>query len=235
MILKPLADRVNGLLLKERIGVLLAISVVIYGLWDFAFMQPMLEKEALLNSSLDQKNQQIMTLSEQVQNLIDSDKNQQYEKNRQRLESIIQQLELADQKLVEITSSLISPDQMAKVLETLLAESNSLTIRRLEGLGATPFPEREQLSETETDKVSAVGDQLGNEEVIMKMPTAWRHGLRVEFSGSYLDTLRYLESLEALNWKFYWDSVELEVDEYPNVNTAIRVYTLSLDEGWIDV
>ena len=234
MNLDVLNDRVKTLTLKERVGILLALSVVIYGIWDFTFMRPMLEKEAMLNSSLDQKGQLIMTLSDQVQNLVDSDQSPQFKKNRQRLENVIGQLELTDQRLLEITSSLIAPDQMAKVLETLLVQSEGLTIRRLQGLGAKPFPEKVEKTDQELVK-NSVGKEVINEEIEVEIPTAWEHGLRLEFSGSYLDTMKYLKSLEELNWKFYWDSVELEVDEYPNVNTAIKVYTLSLEEEWIDV
>jgi len=234
MSLEALSNRVKTLTLKERVGVLLAISIVIYGIWDFTFMQPMLKKEISLNSSLDQKGQLIMTLSEQVQNLVDSDRSPQFKKNRQRLDTVISQLELTDQKLLEITSSLIGPDQMTKVLETLLVQSEGLTIRRLQGLGAKPFPEKVEKTDQELVQ-NSVSVEVSNEEIEVEIPTAWEHGLRVEFSGSYLDTMKYLQSLEELNWKFYWDSVELEVDEYPNVNTAIKVYTLSLDEGWIDV
>ncbi len=238
MNLDALNDRVKALSVKERAGILLAVCVVIYGVWDFAFMQPMLEKEALLNRSLDEKSQQMMVLTEQVQNLVDSDQSQQYKQKRQRLESIINQLEVTDQQLLEITSSLIAPDQMAKVLETLLVQSKGLKIRRLKGLGAKPFPERRAQPDQESIENSAtanVNNKPENEEIRMEIPTAWEHGLRLEFSGNYLDTMKYLKSLEELDWKFYWDSIELEVDEYPNVNTAIEVYTLSLDQGWIDV
>ena len=234
MNLEALNDRVKTLTLKERVGILLAISIMIYGIWDFTFMQPMLEKEAALNSSLDEKGQLIMTLSGQVQNLVDSDKSPQFKKNRQRLDDVISQLELTDQKLLEITSSLIGPDQMAKVLERLLVQSEGLTIRRLQGLGAKPFPEKVEKTDQDLEQ-NSVSAEASNEEVKVEALTAWEHGLRVEFSGSYLDTMKYLQSLEELNWEFYWDSVELEVDEFPNVNTAIKVYTLSLDEGWIDV
>ncbi len=225
-------NRINDLSAKERVGIILAVSVVLYAIWDFTFMQPMAEKQALLNSELDEKNQKVMTLSQQVQDLIDSDQSPLYIKNRQRLESIISQLEQTDQKLLAITSSLIAPDQMAKVLETVLTQSEGLTIRRLDGLGAKPFPERIEKPELEKNKASLT-EQKKTE--VIEEQLAWRHGLQVEFSGSYLDTLEYLQSLEELHWKFYWDSVELNIDEYPNVNTVIKVYTLSLDEEWIDV
>lgn len=232
MLFSKVKQRLDALSVKERVGITLASVVVFYAIWDFTFMQPMSEKQSLVNNDLDGKNQQIMQLSQQVQELINSDQSPLYIKNRQRLESIISQLETADQKLLAITTSLISPDQMAKVLETLLTQSNGLTIRHLEGLGAKPFPEKPIVEETEENKNTIAKN---TKEEVVEQQLAWRHGLKVEFSGSYLDTLEYLQSLENLHWKFYWDSVELNVDEYPNVNTVIKVYTLSLDEEWIDV
>jgi len=238
MELDAINDRIKALSMKEKAGILLAVCVVIYGIWDFTFMQPMQKKEALLNSSLDEKSQQMMALTEQVQNLVNSDQSQQYKQKRQRLESVISQLKVTDQKLLEITSSLIAPDQMAKVLETLLVQSKGLEIRRLKSLGAKPFPERNEKPDQEQIEDSMVTDvnkKVADEEIKIEIPTAWEHGLRLEFSGSYLDTMKYLKSLEDLDWKFYWDSIEMDVAKYPNINTAIEVYTLSLDKEWIDI
>ncbi len=221
-----LFERYRSLTVKERVGIVLAISVVIYGLWDFAFLQPMLEREKSLQQILEQKNTEISSLTEQIQSLGNSKEQRRINENRRRFDSIIQQLEIADQRLLKITSSLISPQQMPKVLEDVLLKSKGLKIRRLQGLGAMPYPERPEKVEE---------DKKPDKEVVIEAPKAWRHGLRIEFSGSYLDTLEYLKSLEQLDWKFYWESIELEVDKYPNINTAIKVYTLSLDEGWIDV
>lgn len=223
-----LSVRFQTLSVKERIGIVLAIGTVIYALWDFLLMQPMTAREKLLQSNIEQKNQEIMSLADQIQVLANSEEDKKNEQNRQRLEDVIKQLEITDQKLVEVTANLIAPDQMAEVLETLLVKTQGLKVRSLHGLGATPFPEIIQKSEDDTD-------QKNVQDVNLDMPQAWRHGLRLEFSGSYLDTLDYLQALEALNWKFYWESIELEVDKYPNVNTAIKVYTLSLDEDWIGV
>ena len=222
------SERFQSLSVKERIGIVLAIGTVIYALWDFFLMQPITAREKLLQSNIEQKNNEMMSLSDQMQTLANNEENKKNELNRQRLESVIKQLEITDQKLVEVTANLIAPEQMADVLETLLLKTQGLTVRRLHGLGAAPFPEITQKPEDDTDQKKA-------QDVKLDMPQAWRHGMRLEFSGSYLDTLAYLKALEALDWKFYWESIELEVDKYPNVNTAIKVYTLSLDKDWIGV
>ena len=59
--------------------------------------------------------------------------------------------------------------------------------------------------------------------------------LQIEFKGSYLSTLEYLQALNKLPWKFYWDSLELKVDKYPVSTIVITVHTLSFHEGWIGV
>ena len=63
----------------------------------------------------------------------------------------------------------------------------------------------------------------------------YRHGLQIEFKGSYLSTLEYLKALDALPWNFYWDVLELNVDKYPVSTIVITVHTLSFHEGWIGV
>lgn len=220
--------QIKSLSVKERIGIVLAAGAVIYALWDFLLMQPMVAREKLLQTDIEQKNHEIMSLSDQIQTLANNEEDKKNELNRQRLESVIKQLEITDQKLVEITANLIAPEQMAEVLETLLIKTHGLKVRGLHGLGAMPFPENTQNEQEVSEKKIEQNAQAD-------MPQAWRHGLRLEFSGSYHATLEYLQVLEALNWKFYWESIELEVDEYPNVNTAIKVYTLSLDKDWIGV
>mgnify|MGYP002062939409 FL=1 len=62
-----------------------------------------------------------------------------------------------------------------------------------------------------------------------------RHGFEVTFSGGYLPTLRYLQALERLPWRFYWDSVSYEVIDYPRSIVRMQLHTLSLSEDWIGV
>jgi MSHA biogenesis protein MshJ len=57
----------------------------------------------------------------------------------------------------------------------------------------------------------------------------------MEIRGGYLSTLRYLEELEDLPWRFFWKSLNYEVLEYPEARVVLTVETLSLREGWIGV
>ena len=48
-------------------------------------------------------------------------------------------------------------------------------------------------------------------------------------------TLRYLQALEALPWRFFWDSVDYQVIAYPQSTVRLKLHTLSLSEDWIGV
>jgi MSHA biogenesis protein MshJ len=63
--------------------------------------------------------------------------------------------------------------------------------------------------------------------------TFYRHGLEIEVEGSYAACLDYLNAIEALPWRLYWQVLELDVIDYPLNRIRIEVGTLSLDEEWI--
>ncbi len=66
-------------------------------------------------------------------------------------------------------------------------------------------------------------------------PTLFRHGLEIQMRGSFAAILSYLHATENLPWRLYWDALEYKVEAYPNAKIVLRVYTLSVDEGWIGV
>jgi MSHA biogenesis protein MshJ len=63
--------------------------------------------------------------------------------------------------------------------------------------------------------------------------TFYRHGLEIEVEGSYAACLEYLNAIESLPWRLYWQVLELDVIDYPRNRVRIEVSTLSLDEEWI--
>ena len=68
-----------------------------------------------------------------------------------------------------------------------------------------------------------------------ELPEIYRHGLEIEFVGDFSGTVGYLRAIEALPWRLYWDSVSYTVQEHPRALVKIKLYTLSLDKGWIGV
>jgi MSHA biogenesis protein MshJ len=63
----------------------------------------------------------------------------------------------------------------------------------------------------------------------------FRHGLKLEIEGAYLDILRYLRQLEGMEWQLFWGELDIQADTYPRNRAVLVVHTLSLREGWIGV
>ena len=111
----------------------------------------------------------------------------------------------------------LPPRQMAQLLEQMLLQQGELQLQRLETL-------QTKLLNADPKKPNLVPRHA-----------VYQHGFAVEFSGSYLATLRYLEALQAMPWRFYWDAVEFQVKDYPGSRVRLQLHTLSLSEDWIGV
>ena len=122
-----------------------------------------------------------------------------------------------DARLAGATTGLIGPEEMTQVLRQLLQRASKLEISGLRTIPATPVIVDAQ------------------ENGVVTGAKIYKHGLELELAGGYLDVLRFLQSMESLQWRFFWDQIELQVEQYPRARVRLVVYTLSLEEGWIGV
>lgn len=144
---------------------------------------------------------------------------------RERIAQLKADHAVLDEALRELTVGLIQPAEMTKVLREMLVDEKGLSLVRLANGQGEPVI-----------LTAAAGDAAGGAEAkAEEEPRLFRHTLIVEVEGGYLDALRYLKRLEALQWTFYWDGIELNVDKYPKSRIVIRLSTLGLREGWIGV
>src|SRR5262249_27246435 len=59
------------------------------------------------------------------------------------------------------------------------------------------------------------------------------HPVEIVLEGSYLDVLTYLQSLEALPWRFYWRVLDLQSGKYPLNRVRVELGTVSMTREWI--
>jgi MSHA biogenesis protein MshJ len=115
------------------------------------------------------------------------------------------------------TNNLVPANEMAGMLENVLANTEGLKLIELESL--TPIP-------------ISLGQPEEGEESIAGL---YRHGVTLVFEGSYFDIQRYLEKLESLPWQFYWVRFDYQVGEYPTASVKLEIYTLSTNKAFIGV
>jgi len=53
--------------------------------------------------------------------------------------------------------------------------------------------------------------------------------------GSYADLLQYLAALEKLPTQMFWSMAKMNVVKYPEAELTLTLYTLSLDETWLQI
>ena len=204
---------------RERMLILIAIFAVCYQLADMVILDRQFQQIEQLNRAMTQDNQAINRVSMELNALasrVHDDPNRELRRQIEEERSRVQALQL---RLQEATGDLISPQDMARFLEQLLVQEQPLTMLRLRTLDVEP------LLTADAERVDATSSGL----------VLHRHGFEIEFSGGYLATLRYMKSLEALPWRFFWDSVDYRVLDYPSSVVRLKLHTLSLSEDWIGV
>lgn len=226
--------RFDALTLRERGLVALAVVAVLVVLWQALLIGPLDAQRERTNAAIAKQRQQVQALDMQAQALIERQRQNPDRANRARHARLRAQMAELDAQLRAKMHGLIAPAQMAKVLEQVLTRKTDLKLYRVQSLAAQPLLTAAQrpgsASAAKADKTASAQAKGGAGDA-----GVYRHGLVIEFRGSYLSTLKYLHELDKLPWQFYWDSVELDVKHYPEATVTITVHTLSLDKDWIGV
>lgn len=116
--------------------------------------------------------------------------------------------------LAELTSTLVSPTQMAQLLQSVLERSSKLKLISLTSLPAEPM-------------------KTGQAQQEQDSTTYYVHPVRLELTGSYFAIRDYLLALESLPVKYYWRSFHYAVEEYPQARLIVQVYTLGSRQEFI--
>lgn len=210
-----LLARFDALSLRERLLVTAVILVLLFVLWDSLLMQPLGMQQKAANEQISNTQKQVSTLDTTIASLITASRNDPNAKLRQQIDETQQQSASLDKQLEAATVGLVAPDQMAQVLETVLAKQSRLKLISVRSLPAKPLL---KLAKEDTSSSNV-----------------YAHGLELQFEGSFSDTLAYLRALRALPWHFYWDSLDVKTEHYPRNTVTLVVHTLGLREGWIGV
>lgn len=202
--------------LRERIVLVCGVvAMVVIGTY-LLVIQPAQRDVHRTRQQIDQLRTeltQLETRAADIQAQAAQDPDQQ---NRERVAVLEQESARLQQQLEESIVTLVPPREMPPLLKKILAQRRDLNFIRLENLA----PELVDL-------------QAGNGQQKMQPPRLYRHRLQLEFSGTYLGLLQYLEALRALPRVMVWDEVAIETQTYPQAIVRLQLHTLSLSEGWI--
>ncbi len=115
-------------------------------------------------------------------------------------------------QLSQIIEHLVTPSQMADVLESVLEQQSGIHLVSLQTLPSEPITEDKEASQYTGYYV---------------------HPVRMELTGDYFSIANYLNKLESLPASYFWRSFSYKVEEYPKAKLVLEVYTLGSREEFI--
>ncbi len=208
--LAPLLAKISGLTARERLLIVITFLTAASMLWLSLLITPLSVRADQSRADLAALNEQIRAantdLQDQVLQLAGEG-----ERDRARIAVLRRRIDEVNSTLGDYLMELIDPAEMAEVLAGVLREQSNITIVSIRN--TTP----ELLSASDAENATVL----------------YRHGLQIEVEGTYAACLQYLEAIESLPWRLYWQVLDLDVIEYPRNRIRIEVSTLSLNEEWI--
>lgn len=213
--LKTAAQNFNALTLRERFLFVITVLVSISVVWWYFYVEPIQVKTKILIEENYRISQDVQTsrntindIRNQIAGGVNKDKTQQLAQLELALEALEQRLRLK-------TIELIDPDKMFQLMTRLVYRESRLKLLSLKRREVKPAFD---LSEEAQDEA-----------------TIYRHVLEVKFSGKFQDILKYMQTLENLDWKLIWDEIEIISDEYPLITVKVVISTLSTRKEWVGV
>ncbi|MDV5054087.1 type II secretion system protein GspM [Vibrio sp. T13N] len=207
-----LEERFGETSAREKLLIALCGLVVVIMLLFTLVLEPKLN-EIISNerqlSNLKQANQKIEIDTLRIQAQLKKDPNAEIDRAISNLLTESQHLSM---QLAEIIEHLITPSQMAELLENVLEQQSGIHLLSLQTLPSEPITEDKEASQYSGYYV---------------------HPVRMELTGDYFSIANYLNKLESLPASYYWRSFSYKVEEYPKAKLVLEVYTLGSREEFI--
>lgn len=209
--LQRLELRVDSMSMRERVMIFVCVIVAVLLAWYQFAMTPVLSEEERTLESINAARERIhvadQAVNAQAAELDLSDGSSL----TVQLEETRRRTDAVEAQIKARAVEIVDPQTMARVLEDMLKGKRGLRLVRARNRKA------ERLAESDGST------------------PLYRHTLQLELEGPYLVVLGYLEDLEALPWRIYWQGIEIDAKEFPRNRVRIDVSTLSFDEDWIGV
>ncbi len=208
---QQLAGKYDALALRERIIMLAAVIAAIPVFFYYLALDPLSAQKRRLTLDIGEKRTAIATAEKVLKLGSQADPNATKRSHRDALRKQIAEL---DRNMQGMQKELAPPDQMAKLLDGMLARDRGLQLLALRKLPAQRF-----------ETPGAAQSERG----------IYRHSFELIIEGSYVDLHDYLARLEKLPWQMFWGKISMDADNYPKLKVTLTVHTLSLDKAWLIV
>jgi len=221
-----LAEKIDALTLRERGVVMAAVLAVVIMAWDSILMEPLNQEEKIFKLELKSLDTRVSAITVESESLIKLGSFNPNLKAIVRIQDLEKRIQKLDSKIKGLATNVVTPTQMAQLLDEMLAQQANLDLVRLESIDSEPLVKNGRTKQpAEMDDTKAVESK----------GLIYKHGMIIQVVGSYMDLLTFLQTVEGFEWGVLWDSVVINQRGYPRNNITVRLHTISLDKSWIGV
>lgn len=211
------AEKFDALQPRERLLLAVMSLVVIVVLANAVLIEPALQQQQNLQREIKTQNDNLLLATAQLEALRVAQQQDPNQSLRARLQQLQQQDKQLQSEIAELQRGVVQPAQMPKLLETILKQQSGLELMALKTLPVEPVGDTPAAASATKTAQAAI----------------YRHAVVIEVRGSYFDLQRYLQALEASPWQFFWQRLEVQTEDYPQVRMKLLVQTFSFDHAWL--
>jgi MSHA biogenesis protein MshJ len=201
------AARFNRLNVRERVLIVAAALAAIVAMWDTLLIEPLEVRRKGLVAEVGTLQSSVAALSQATEAGRATDPKA---RALGQIKASEKALAAVNSKLEATSAGLLPPQRMAEVIRDVLSQRHDVSLIILR-----------------SEPVSNLSPQSADNTGL------YLHPVELIVEGRYLDILEYLRALEALHWRLYWRTLELDGAHYPLDRVRIEVGTLSLDRTWL--
>lgn len=216
--LAKIEQKVDAMQVRERVLLFVCLLAALYFIWETLFLNEISTAKNKIIKDLEMKEAGLEVLQKSLAKNAGKD---QFSGNlalSKELEKLMNKKSDLDSGMSSLKHNIISPQEMASVLEDILSSNKEVELVSIENV-----------SFEEISKVNKGEASSGDHQKLFK------HGIMLEFIATYGNTYRFLQELEILPWSFIWHSLDYTVETFPQARVKVLFHTLSLQEDWIQI
>ena len=228
MLLK-LEQRIDAMPLPRRMALFAAGIVLVASVAWFGKFGPMLAERQSLHAAIEQGQTQVDTLDKEIGATLKAFESDPNATMRRRLAAVQEAIRATSEDLLNRKQGMVQPQRIVPLLQQMLAGHPGLKVVGMKTLPVSGL--RDGQFDQSTPPASGAAAPPSNQAPAI----LYRHGVEVVVEGSYADLLGYMATLEKVTPRLIWGSARLSVIKHPETSLTLTVYTLSLDETWVQL
>ena len=221
-----LQEKIDARIIRERALIFLTALAFVFMLWNFVVQSSIDKKTQEARTQLDLLATQRTAMQTQIATATQSLLNDPDKQKKAQITQLQTDISGLENQLQSVSQNLIKADQLPQALQEVLEKTSQLALLEVKTL---PTKELQFVALTTANNAqpAPVSEETS--------AGVFQHVVELRVSGSYSQVVQLLVALESLPWRFYWQGLDYSVDQYPNAEVILRVYTLSSEEGLFGV